>query len=186
MMLRRTVVFTLAGIAVGVMIVHPYVMLVDRLTGSGHVVGSIIPPADTLVAAFSPAMLPMTIAIGFFAGLCGLLLGLLYERNQKIIHYRYQARMHRDLTAALNQLLGVVSHYILNSSMVISGHARRLEKTAGPEDRESLTAIARQAEKNGDVLRLMQEAEFLRNIDPSVTTYQKLIELNQRIEKHLD
>jgi len=185
MFLSRTTLFTLAGAAAGVVVVHPYVMLVDRLTGSGHSATAVPMPVGSLFTAFAPAMLHMTIAIGFFAGLCGLLLGLLYERKQRMIRYRYQARMHRDLTRALNQLLGVVSHYILNSSMVISAHARRLEKTAHPEDQESLTAIARQAEKNEAVLKLMQEAEFLRNIDPSDTTYQKLIELNERIEQHL-
>ena len=185
MIRRQTIAFTLAGTAAGVLIVHPYVMLVDRLTGSGHGAAGMTSALAGIGSVFAPAMLPMTGAIAFFAGLCGLLLGLLFERNQRLIQYRYQVKLHHDLTTSLNQLLGVVSHYILNSSMVISGRARRLEKSASPEDRSILNTIARQAEKNEKVLKLMQEAEFLRNIDPSDTTYQKLIELNQKIEEHL-
>jgi Cu/Ag efflux pump CusA len=43
----------------------------------------------------------------------------------------------------------------------------------------------RQAERNESILKIMQETGFLRNIDPSDMTYQKLIELNERIEQHL-
>ena len=131
--------FALAGIVIGMVIVHPYVMLVHQLTNTGHGVGS----ADKIVsgglsAAFSPTMLPMTIAFALFGGVCGLFLGLLFEHNERLVRYRYQARLHRDLTDSLRQLLAVVSHYILNSSMAISGHARRLQKKAQEEDLQSL------------------------------------------------
>lgn len=182
----RKTIFSLIGIVVGVVLVHPYVMLVDQITGFRAASGSPWPTASgSLIVAFGPAMLPMTIAIAFFAGLCGLLLGLLFERNQRIVRFQYQARLHRDLTASLNQLLGVVAHYILNSSMMISGNARRLQKNVRPEDRQKLAAIIKQAEKNEAVLQLMQEAEFLQSIDPSDTTYQKLIDLNRQVEEHL-
>lgn len=179
--------FILVGILIGVIIVHPYAMLVDQFIGSEHKVGSPgVGVATDFMAIFTPAMLPMTIAFGFFSGACGLLLCLLFERNQRIVYYQYQARLHCDLMNALHQLLGVLSHYILNSSMVISGHARRLQKKAKEKDLQSLTVIAFQAEKNEEILKLMQDADFLENIDPSDNTYQKLVDLNQRIEANLD
>ena len=124
----RKTLFTLAGIAAGVFFVHPYVMLVHRFTDAGHGIMNTEGDVAVLFSAFTPAMLPMTIAFGFFAGACGFLLGLLFERNQRIIRYRYTIQLHSDLTAALNQLLEVLSHYILNSSMMISGYVRRLQK----------------------------------------------------------
>ena len=182
----RKTVFILAGIVTGVIIVHPYVMLVHRLTDPGHGVGnSGKDVAANLFAAFTPAMLPMTIAFGFFCGVCGLLLGLLSERNQRILRYQYQARLHCDLMNSLQQLLGVLSHYILNSSMVISSYARRLQKKAEKKDLQPLAVIALQAEKNEKILKVIQEADFLENIDPSNNTYQKLVDLNRRIEEHL-
>ncbi|HEB70507.1 MAG TPA: hypothetical protein ENI88_12950 [Desulfobulbus sp.] len=182
---HRKTLFTLVGIAAGVLFVHPYVMLVHQFTDAGHGVTSAGKDVAILFSAFTPAMLPMTIAFGFFAGACGFLLGLLFERNQRIIRYRYTVQLHRDLTAALNQLLDVLSHYILNSSMVISGHVRRLQKSAREDDRKTLVDIAELARRNEAILKLMQDAEFLRNIDPSDTTYQKIIDLNRRIEERL-
>ena len=83
------------------------------------------------------------------------------------------------------QLLAVVSHYILNSSLIISGQTKRLQKKAKEEDLKAFAAIALQTEKNETILKLMQDAEFLQKIDPSDNTYQKLIDLNRRIEEHL-
>ena len=182
MSLRRTTIYTLAGILAGVLIVHPYVMLVDRLTGAEHV----LPAMDgNFLSAFNPAMLPMTVAIGFFAGCCGLLLGLVDGYVRRIERYRFQAKLHHEVNGALTQLLGVLSHYILNSSMVISGRARHLAASARPGDRKAIKAIIAQAERNEAVLKLMQDADFLRRIDPSDTTYQKLIDLNRRVEEQL-
>lgn len=186
MLKYRKTGFTLAGIIIGVVIVHPYVMLIHQLTSPGQGAGSSGEDVvANLFAAFIPAMLPMTIAFAFFGGVCALLLGLLFEHNQRIVRYQYQVRLHRDLTNSLQQLLAVVSHYILNSSLIISGQAKRLQKKAREEDLKPLAAIALQAEKNETILKLMQDAEFLQNIDPSDNTYQKLIDLNRRIEEHL-
>lgn len=182
----RKTIFTLAGIAVGVFLVHPYVMLVHQFTGPGHgAMNAGKEVAVNLFSAFSPAMLPMTVAFAFFAGVSGFLLGLLFERNDRLLHYQFQTRLHRDLTHALNQLLAVVSHYILNSSMMISGHVRRLQKKGRDEDRKTLADIARLAQRNEAILKLMQDADFLQSIDPSDTTYQKLIDLNRKIEDRL-
>ncbi len=184
---NRKILATAAGIICGVVLVHPYVMIIHRFTDARHTVENIVTVSSstTLLAFLSPQMLPMTIAFAFFGGTCGLLLGLLWERNERIIRSRYQIQLHSDLTAALHQLLGVVSHYILNGSLIISAHARRLEKKTAKEDLPHLTSIINQAEKNESVLKLIQETQFLQNIDPSNDTYQKLIELNQRIEKQL-
>ena len=181
----RKTLFTLAGIAVGVVFVHPYVMLVHQLTDSGHGVMNSARDVAVLFSAFTPAMLPMTVAFGFFAGACGFLLSLLFERNQRIIRYQYTVQLHSDLTAALNQLLGVLSHYILNSSMMISGHVRRLQKKGRKEDRKILADIAKLAQRNEAILKLMQDADFLQSIDPSDNTYQKLIDLNRQVEERL-
>lgn len=176
----------MVGIIAGVIIVHPYVMLVNLLTGPQPWIG---PTNDIgtggLLKIFIPDMLPMTIAFTFFGGVCGFLLGLVFERNERLNRYGYKIRLHSDLTTALHQLLGVVSHYILNGSLIISAHARRLEKTTTQEDQLHLAAIINQAEKNESVLKLLQETAFLQNIDPSDRTYKKLIELNQRIEQQL-
>ena len=139
-----------------------------------------------IFAAFSPSMLPMTLAFGLFGGVCGLLIGLLFDRNQRLVRYQYQARLHSDLMNSLQQLLGVISHYILNSSVVIGGHAVRLRKKVPHEDREDISAIIQQAKKNEEILKIIQDAEFLESIDPCDHTYQKLVELNRRIEDRLE
>ena len=178
--------FTCGGIIAGVLIVHPYVMLVDQLTGPGHGISNAgREAASGVFAAFSPAMLPMTVAFGVAGGVCGLLLGLLVQRNQRLVRYKYQARLHTDLMNSLHQLLGVISHYILTSSMVTGGHARRLQKKAAEDEQEDITAIIRQARKNEEILKIIQDAEFLEHIDPCDQTYQKLVELNRRIEEQL-
>lgn len=177
---------TLAGILAGIIIVHPYVMLVNRLTGPGPLISQPQNFGDVgFLAIIAPNMLPMTIAFAFFGGICGLLLGLLIERNRRVLHYRYQAELHTNLTAALHQLLDVVSHYILNGSMVISSHSRRLEKKTAREDLPRLAAIIKQAEQNEAVLKLLKESDFLQQIDPTDATYEKLIELNRKIEAQL-
>ncbi len=183
---HRKTVCTLAGILAGIIIVHPYVMLVNRLTGPGPLTSQPQSFGDVgFPGIIAPNMLPMTIAFAFFGGICGLLLGLLIERNRRVLHFRYQAQLHTNLTAALHQLLDVVSHYILNGSMVISSHARRLEKKTAREDLPHLAAIIKQAEHNEAVLKLLKESDFLQQIDPTDATYEKLIELNRKIEAQL-
>ncbi len=178
--------FTLGGIIAGVLVVHPYVMLIDQLTGAGHgASGTARDVTYGIFAAFSPSMLPMTLAFGLFGGVCGLLIGMLFERNQRLVRYQYQARLHSDLMNSLQQLLGVISHYILNSSVVIGGHAMRLKKKV-PHEGEDISAIIQQARKNEEILKIIQDAEFLENIDPCDHTYQKLVELNRRIEDRLE
>jgi hypothetical protein len=69
--------------------------------------------------------------------------------------------------------------------LVISGYTRSPAKTAGPDNRRAIDAIIHQAVKNKNVLKLMQEAEFLCRIDPCDTTCRKLIKLNHRVEEQL-
>ena len=127
-------IFTAGGLLFGVLIAHPYIMLVYYFTSPG-VTGaagagsnSTLGAARILTDAFSPDMLPMTIGFSFFCGVIGFLVGLLLERNRKLQRMKADARQHEAVMNAARKLLSVLSHFVINSTIVIASETRRLHR----------------------------------------------------------
>ncbi len=185
------IVFTLGGLIFGVLVAHPYIMLVYYFTSPdrGHVPGggSVF---TALAYAFSSSMLPMTLALSFFCGVIGFLSSLLVERNRKLARMQFAVQRQEAVMGSLQKLLSVLSHFILNSTMVIASSTRRLRsKVKGmnlPADFEkTLKGIEQQAKKNEAVLKLMQESDYLECVEGADRSMARIIELTRWLEDRI-
>ncbi len=182
----RTASFTLSGLIFGALIAHPYIMLVYMLTtpGKGAREAFSLDIAKIVLGSFSAKMLPMAAAFSFFCASIGLLLGLLYENNQKVIKLRFEAERHKAVMASLQKTLAILSHFILNSTMVIGASVKQLRKVdKAPGLDVILERIERQAEKNERVLSLIKECNYLEQLEDTDTSLEKVLELTRLVEK---
>ncbi len=182
------IIFTLGGLIFGVLVAHPYIMLVYYFTSPdrGYVPGggSVL---QAVAYAFSPEMLPMTLALSFFCGVIGFLSSLILERNRKLAGMQFAVQRQEAVMGSLQKLLSVLSHFILNSTMVIASSTRRLRsKVKGmnlPTDfEETLKEIEQQARKNEEVLKLMQENDYLECIEGDDRSMDRILELTRWLE----
>lgn len=185
----KKITYTLIGLSFGALIIHPYVMLVYLLTDPSRqpiLFQNLMELRSIASSSLMPNMLPMSAAFAFFCGVIGFLIGILIERNNSLISYKYELERRESIMKAIQQLISVLSHYILNSSMIIGGNVRRLYKVQHDDATlSSLRTIELQAKKSEAVLKLMQEADFLESFEETENTYEKLLQLTQKVEKRL-
>lgn len=189
-MIKNNIKFVsaLAGFFFGVIVAHPYVMLVYVFTNPGTGMKQAF-STDILNAVrqtFSPEMLPMAASFSFFCSVIGFLLGILYERNQKLSRLKFEMERRKAETDSMEKLLSILSHFILNSTMIIGAGVRQLKKAdSALADSDVLKKIERQAEKNEEVLNLLREYEFLQYIQASDRSIEKILELTRCLEKRI-
>ena len=184
--LNLKIAFTAAGLIFGILIAHPYIMLVYYLTSPGGGIGAVAGGSviQAVADAFSPEMLPMTMAFSFFCGVIGFLAGLLLERNRRLARMKFAAQRQQAVMESLQKLLSVLSHFILNSTMVIASGIRRLRKEMQgrdlPDDFEAtLRKIEQQAERNEEVLKLMRGSDYLECLESADRSISKILELTK-------
>ncbi len=202
--MNRKVVFTLLGLVSGALIVHPYIMLVYHFTApgvreAGGSFGQDIASAFTSI--FSSDMLPMTLSFSFFCGVIGFLSAVLLERNRRLEEMKFQARQHEAVRRSLQKLVSVISHFVINSSLIVGYNIRQIKKSmcscslpqhgtvkgpAPPEGMEYLfDSILKQEEKNQEVLKLVGESGWLETLESSDTSVQRIVELTKQIEERI-
>ncbi len=189
-MLKKNVklIFTIIGFLFGLVIAHPYVMLVYMIThpkGWGHP-GHDLSVVGTISQVFSVEMVPMAAAFAIFCSLIGLLLAILFERNQKLSEMSLAMKRRRQVMESMHRLLSVLSHFIINSTLVIGTLVRRLEKRdVKGELRQELEKILTEAERNEEVMKLVNQCEFLENFEETDASMQEVLELTRKLEEGL-
>lgn len=125
------------GCLVGVVLLHPYAMAVNRFLlhegGSGL--------WDSLrwsVHAFAPHMWPM-IAFYAFIG-CGIGLGfaLLLERQRRAAAHRLEIEKRLIVQQTLQEVTLTVAHHVRNANAQVGGFGRRLWKSKDLDDPQRL------------------------------------------------
>ncbi len=189
-MLKKNIklIFTLIGFVFGVIVAHPYVMLVYLLT---HPQGWEHPDHgsglwQSVGRVFSADMFPMAASFAIFCGILGLLLGILYERNLRLNQMKLEMEKKEQIMESMHRLLSVLSHFIINSNLVIGAKVRKLQKM----DMEGslgqiLKSILHEAKRNEEVMRLVNQCEFLENLEDSETSMDEILKLTKQIEVHL-
>ena len=176
----------LAGCIFGIIIAHPYVMLVYLFTTPGAAMeqGSGFNLIKAVQDTFSYEMLPMAAAFSFFCSVIGFLLGLLYERNLKFSEFRFEMEKKKAAVDAMEKLLSVLSHFIINSTMVIEAGIRQLRKTdCSASTADILDSIEKQAEKNEEVITHMKNYNYLTYMHNADKSISKILELTRSLEK---
>ena len=179
--------FALAGCIFGAIIAHPYAMLVYGLTvpNSDKGTGFNLNLTRLLADTFSEKMLPMTIAFSFFCSVIGLLMGLLFERNARLGRLRFEMERRQAVMDSMHKLLAVLSHFILDFTLIIQAGIRQVKKEKPGQNLEgALEKIEEQAERNEQVLKLVRD-EFLEHIEDSDSSLSRILELTRNVERRM-
>ncbi len=174
----------------GAIVAHPYAMMVYSLTSPDKASTGGPSAINAAARAFSPQMLPMTLAFAFFCGVIALLSAILFERNRSMAEMQAKSRQQQAVSSALQQLVAVLSHFIIHSSLSILAEIQRLRKGDGKVcDMEKfitvLEGIEEQAEKNEAVMEFIRNPEFLDSLNENEGSLSRVIEVTKEIERHI-
>lgn len=157
----RLLGFTLAGGALGYLLLHPYAMVVLWLSSpSGSPGGADL--WDSAVASFSTHMHSMGVAFGAFGAAVGFFWALSMHRGQRLRHVALENERRKAALQTLQQLMLILSHHLLNATMAIGGQARRTAQSlpdgASPDPTRIILEECARIERVVQALRALKEA----------------------------
>jgi signal transduction histidine kinase len=179
--------FTLAGMLLGYLLVHPFAMLANAL-------GPRLPqsPVDFplwghhLRVSFGPEMLAMGGAFAFMGGLTGLFFGIWYCQKERLAAERLESQRQHVALETLQELMVTLAHHIRNANVVIGGFSSRMiKKLPDPEVQRQLQLIqqaSRQIEAVIASLESLSQLDRARYIGEWET---RMIDLKQELEARL-
>jgi len=179
--------FTLAGMVVGYILVHPFAMLAYSL-------GPRLPhlPMDFsfwghhLRTSFGPEMMIMGVAFAFMGGLAGFCLGLWYVQKERWVAENLESQRRLAAMETLRELMVTLAHHIRNANVVIGGFsARILKNTEDPEMQRQLKLIQQASQ---EIEAVIASLESLSKIDRSqyIGAWEtKMIDLSQELKARL-
>ncbi len=179
--------FTLAGMLVGYLLVHPFAMLANTL-------GPRLPYSPKefsfwghhLRVSFGPEMLAMGMAFAFMGGLTGFFFGIWYYQKERLMAERLESQRRQVALETLQELMVTLAHHIRNANVVIGGFSSRMIKNLiDPEVQRQLQLI-QQASR--EIEAVIASLEGLSRIDR--TSYvgaweTKMIDLKQELAARL-
>ena len=172
------------GLIFGAVIVHPYVMVVYLFTTPQENPSLLALLKDT----FSARMLPMAIAFSFFSMVIGFLVGVLLERNLRLQRLELEIEKGKEMTLAMNKLISVLSHFVINSTLAIKFAIKRLKKEIGEDSalKNYLDDIEKETTMNERAIKAVMDESFLKALERPDASIKKIIELTKMIEKRIE
>ena len=137
--------FTLAGMLVGYLLMHPFAMLAYLLgpqpASCTHGFDSL---GTQLSHSFSLEGLAMGGAFAFMGGLAGFFFGIWYYQKEKLTAERLESQRRQVALETLQELMVTLAHHIRNANLVIGGFSSRMMKNLPePEVQRQLQLIQR-------------------------------------------
>lgn len=179
--------FTLAGMVVGYLLVHPFAMLAYSL-------GPRLPqiPLDFsfwghhLRISFGLEMVVMGAAFAFMGGVAGLCLGLWYVQKERWVAEKIESERRLAALETLGELMVTLAHHIRNANVVIGGFSSRLLKNTDNPEVQRQSQLIQQASREIEAviasLESLSQVEHARYIGEWET---KMIDLNQELKARL-
>lgn len=177
----RLIWFTVAGVVVGYLLIHPFAMLAYIL-GPHHQAA----PMDLSLwgrqvhLAFSPDMLAMGGAFAFMGGVAGLCLGAWHI--QRVETQRRQAALD-----TLRELMVTLAHHIRNANVVIGGFSIHMQKHIDhPELVRQLRLIHQASREIDTVIKSLENLAEINHTEYTSSGETIMIELKQELEARLE
>lgn len=185
--LGRLILFLLAGMVVGYLLMHPFAML-------AYILGP-HPPHESLEVslwahqvhtAFSAEMLVMGLAFSLMGGVASFFFGIWYYQKEKLTKERLESQRRQVALETLQELMVTLAHHIRNANHVIGGFSSRMIKhLPDPEAQRQLRMIqqaSREIEAVIASLESLSQIDRARYIGECET---KMIDLKQELEARL-
>jgi len=186
---RIQFIFSIVGIVVGYLVIHPYSMVVYALMHMHRNEGLHLHwqslSADAL-SSFYPMMLPMAISFAFLGGVIGLLTGTVVDRKKKLFAAQYENEKKKIALNTMENLMVTLSHYLLNANTIIGGavrHCRRLEPNQ--DMLTSLAVIEEQGRKIDTAVRALGRVTEIKTADYTSDGQIQMIDIAQELEAEL-
>ena len=151
---NHRVLYMLAGLMLGLLILHPYAMLVSRVATPAKSDAAILLKNDF----FNREMALMAMGFGLLGGVIGVLIVALRERKKRLFIARLEQEKREIALRTIHDLMVTLSHYLLNANMIIGGKVRRCRKLAAERDLlDNLDVIEEQGRKIDAVLSVLRD-----------------------------
>ncbi len=161
----RLTLFTLAGMVVGYLLMHPFAMLANALGPRlSHFPMESSSWRRHLQAYFGPEMLSMGGAFAFMGGVAGFFFGIWYYQEKKLMVERLESQRRQVVLETLQELMVTLAHHIRNANVVIGGFSSLMIKNI-PD-----------SEVQGQ-LRMIQQAS--RQIEAVIASLESLSQVNR-------
>lgn len=186
---RTQLLFTIAGICLGYLVLHPYSMLVSTLLhvnqdGAFHVRWQDL--SGKTLALSEPLMLPMAGAFAVVGGIIGLLTGTLIARTRRLYATELMHERKKVALAITRSLVVTLSHYLLNANMIIGGKVRHCQRLTSNQDvRSSLTVIEEQGRKIDAVISALRRATEVKLTDYTADGTVSMVDITRELEQEL-
>ncbi len=185
---RASVVYAILGIVCGFLILHPYAMLVYKLT-EGRFTGLFLNRGDLFaeILSFEASMLPMGIAFALFGGIIGVLLASFLDKKRRLLASDFENRNREAALDAVHSLMVTLSHYLLNSNMIIGGKVRHCRKdpALSRDVLECLNIIEEQGRKIDAVIGALRDVVEIKKADYSTGGLVTMIDISRDLEARL-
>jgi signal transduction histidine kinase len=183
----RIIWFTLAGMVVGYLLVHPFAMLANAL-------GPRLPQSSVdfplwghhLRVSFGPEMLAMGAAFAFMGGLAGFFFGIWYYQKERLTTERLKSQRRQVALETLRELMVTLAHHIRNANVVIGGFSSRMLKNLPDPEVQRQLQLIQQASR--EIEAVIASLESLSKIDRAryIGEWEtRMIDLKQELEARL-
>jgi signal transduction histidine kinase len=184
----RLIWFTLAGIVVGFLLMHPFAMLAYMLgPHHPHEAGDFSLRARQVHATFSPEMLIMGLAFSLMGGAAGLGLGAWYLQKERLAQEHFETQRRQAALNTVRELMVTLAHHIRNANLVIGGFSQHLQKhISDPELRRQLELIHRASHEIDEVILALENVSKIDRSQYIDGWRTQMIDLKKELEARLD
>jgi signal transduction histidine kinase len=184
----RLILFTLAGMVMGYVSMHPFAMLAYVL-GPHHPHASLnfLLLGSQLYSAFGYDMLAMGLAFVFMGGVAGFGLGAWYLQRESLAQERLESQRRQVALDTLRELMVTLAHHIRNANMVIGGFSKHLQKhISDPELIRQAEMIHRASHEIDDVILSLENVSKIDHTQYIDGWRTQMIDLKKELEARLD
>jgi len=184
----RLIWFTLAGIVMGYLLIHPFAMLAYVLDPQHpHSAMEFSLWGRQMHQAFSAEMLAMGGAFAFMGGITGFCLGAWFLQKERWMAEKLESERRLAALETLRDLMVTLAHYIRNSNMVIGGFSSHLLKHIADVDfAHKLQMIQQSSREIEAVVNSLQNLTEISTIKYATEGQARMIDLKQELEACLD
>jgi signal transduction histidine kinase len=184
----RLLLFTLAGMVMGYLLMHPFAMLAYIL-GPHHPHGSwdVSLWARQVHGAFSPEMLVMGLAFSLMGGAAGFGLGAWHLQKERLAQEQLETQRRQTALNTVRELMVTLAHHIRNANLVIGGFSQHLQKhISDPELRRQLELIHRASHEIDEVIASLENLSQIDQVKYIDSWRTEMIDLKKELEARLD
>ena len=180
--------FTLAGMLLGYLLIHPFAMLANTL--GPHLPYSpkeFIFWGHHLRVTFGPEMLAMAMAFAFMGGLAGFFFGIWYHQKERLTAERLESQHRQVALETLQELMVTLAHHIRNANMVIGGFSKHLLKHISDSEAQRQLAMIQQASREIDaVIASLEGLTEIKRTQYVGAWETRMIDLKKELEARLN